>query len=184
MHEFTIREAAVADAPALAALANQYTYQNLDKRARQGGFLTGSFAAPALGAMLASVPGQVAYCQKELAGFVINSQLPAERYPPFIQAISALLPSLLYRQRPITNYRWFYYGPVLVRQEYRGQGLLQRLFEATKQTLVGRFDLGVAFIAAENAASRWVHTQKLGLEIVGNIDFEGQAYDILVFPVA
>jgi hypothetical protein len=73
MNEFVIREASVADAPALAELANQYTYQNLDENARQGGFLTGSFAAPALGAMLASVPGQVAYHQEELAGFVINS---------------------------------------------------------------------------------------------------------------
>ena len=184
MHEFIIREATVADAPALAALANQYTYQNLDERARQGGFLTGSFAAPALGAMLASVPGQVAYCEEELAGFVINSKLPAERYSPFIQAISELLPSLLYQQRPVTDYQWFYYGPVLVRQEYRGQGLLQQLFKATKQTLAGRYNLGVAFIAAENAASRWVHTQKLGLEVVGEINFQGQAYDILVFPVA
>jgi GNAT superfamily N-acetyltransferase len=184
MHEFIIREASVADAPTLAELANQYTYQNLDETARQGGFLTGSFAAPALGAMLASVPGQVAYCQDELAGFVINSKLPAERYPPFIQAINALLPSLLYQQRPVTSYEWFYYGPVLVRQEYRGQGLLQQLFEATKQTLAGRYNLGVAFIAAENEASRWVHTQKLGLEPVGEIEFQGQTYDILVFPVA
>ncbi|MFD1872722.1 GNAT family N-acetyltransferase [Hymenobacter bucti] len=183
MHEFLIREASVADAPALADLANQYTYQNLDETARQGGFLTGSFAAPALGAMLASVPGQVAYYQEELAGFVINSKLPTERYPPFIQAISALLPSLLYQQRPLTDYRWFYYGPVLVRQEYRGQGLLQQLFAATKQRLAGRFDLGVAFIAAENAASRWVHVQKLGLEPVGELNFQGQAYDILMFPV-
>jgi GNAT superfamily N-acetyltransferase len=184
MSNFTIREATVADAPALAALANQYTYQNLDEEARKGGFLTGSFAAPALGAMLASVPGQVAYCQDELAGFVINSKLPAERYPPFIQAINEMLPSLLYQQRPVTDYRWFYYGPVLVRQEYRGQGLLQQLFEATKRTLTGRFDLGVAFIAAENDASRWVHTQKLGLEVVGEINFQGQGYAILVFPVA
>ena len=183
MSEFIIREATVADAPALAELANQYTYQNLDEEARKGGFLTGSFAAPALGAMLASVPGQVAYYQEELAGFVINSKLPAERYPPFIQAINELLPSLLYQQRPVTDYQWFYYGPVLVRQEYRGKGLLQQLFEATKQKLAGRFDLGVAFIAVENAASRGVHTQKLGLEPVGEINFQGQAYDILVFPV-
>jgi hypothetical protein len=73
---------------------------------------------------------------------------------------------------------------VLVQQAYRGQGLIQRLFEATKQGVAGRFDLGVAFIAVENAASRWVHTQKLGLEPVGKIEFQGQAYDILVFSVA
>jgi hypothetical protein len=43
--------------------------------------------------------------------------------------------------------------------------------------------VGVAFIAAENAASLHVHTQKLGLEPVGGLDFEGTAYVVLAFAV-
>jgi GNAT superfamily N-acetyltransferase len=183
MTEFTCRVATTTDAPALSDLANQYTFQNLDAAARQQGFLTGVFTAPALQAMLASVPGQVAYHGQELAGFVINSKLAPERYPPLVQQISALLPSLVYQQQPLAKYSWFFYGPVLVRKEYRGQGLLQQLFQATKQELKGTFNLGIAFIAEANAASLHVHTQKLGLEIVGSIDFQGTPYAILVFPV-
>ncbi|RZK32460.1 MAG: hypothetical protein EOO57_14975, partial [Hymenobacter sp.] len=97
MNEFACRVAEVADAPAIAELANQYTYQQLSAAAREGGFLTGNFAVPALQAMLASVPGQVAYRGAELVGFVVNSRLPAERYPPLVQQISALLPTLRYQ---------------------------------------------------------------------------------------
>jgi GNAT superfamily N-acetyltransferase len=184
MTDFAFRVATAADAQALSDLANQYTFQNLDEAARQQGFLTGVFTAPAMQAMVASVPSQVAYQGQELAGFIINSKLPPERYPPLVQQISALLPSLFYRQLPLTEYRWFFYGPVLVRQEHRGQGLLQQLFEANKQELKSRFNLGIAFIAEANAVSLQLHTQKLGLEIVGNIDFQGTPYAILVFPVS
>jgi hypothetical protein len=183
MHEFEIRMASAADAPALADLANQHTYQHLDETARQGGFLTGSFAGPALQAMLASAPGQVAYQGQELAGFVINSCLEPARYPPLVQQISLLLPSLLYRNLPLTQYRWFFYGPVLVQPKYRGQGLLRQLFQASQRALAGRFDVGIAFIAEENTASLRLHTQKLGLERVGGLVFEGTAYAILVFSV-
>ena len=184
MSEFTCRLAEAADAPAIAALANQHTYQQLSAEARAGGFLTGNFVVPALQAMLASVPGQVAYRGHELAGFVVNSRLPAERYPPLVQQISALVPALRYRGRPLAGYEWFFYGPVLVRPAYRGQGLLRQLFDANRRALAGRYEVGVAFIAAENAASLHVHTHKLGLEVVGHLDFEGAGYVVLAFAVS
>lgn len=134
--------------------------------------------------MLTSVPGQVAFHRGELAGFVVNSRLAPAQYPPLVQAICAQLPGLTYRQRALADYRWFFYGPVLVRPDYRGQGLLSQLFAANRAELTGRFDLGIAFIAEENAASLHVHTHKLGLAVVGRLDFQGAAYALLVFPVS
>ena len=180
----TYRPATAVDAPAIAALANQHTYQQLAVAERQRGFLTGTFAAPGLAAMLASGPGQVAYYGEELAGFVINSRLALERYPPLVQHIGGLLPTLLFRQRPLADYRWFFYGPVLVAPAYRGQGLLQRLFGASQRALAGRYDVGIAFIAAENTASLHVHTHKLGLEVVGELEFGGTPYAVLAFEVS
>jgi hypothetical protein len=183
MSEFEIRVAEVADAAAMAALANQHTYHQLSETDRRGGFLTGTFTGAALAAMLASVPGQVAYKEGELVGFIVNSRLPAERYPPLVQQISALLPALLFRQRPLADYRWFFYGPVLLASPYRGRGLLQALFGASQRALTGRYEVGIAFIAAENAASLHVHTHKLGLEVVGELGFGGTTYVILAFEV-
>ena len=182
MNTFALRVAQPTDAPALAELANQYTYQQLSETERQNGFLTGSFSAPALHAMLASVPGQVAHHGPELAGFVVNSKLAPSQYGPLVQEIIRRLPALVYQRRALATYRWFFYGPVLVRKAYRGQGLLRQLFEASRRTLAGHFDLGIAFIATENEASLQVH-QSLGLTVVGEVSVEGRAYAILVFPV-
>ncbi|UOG77592.1 hypothetical protein MTX78_24565 (plasmid) [Hymenobacter tibetensis] len=184
MSEIALRIATVADAPALANLANQYTFQQVSEVERENGFLTGSFSAVAMQAMLTSVPSQVAFHNQELVGFIINSKLPAERYPPLVKEICALLPTFFYHQLPLTQYRWFFYGPVLVKKEYRGQGLLLKLFEANKQELRGSFDIGVAFIAEQNNASLQVHTQRLGLEIVGRVVFQGVPYAILAFSLS
>jgi GNAT superfamily N-acetyltransferase len=178
-----IHPAQPTDAPAIAALAGRHTYQQLAEADRAGGFLTGSFTAPALAAMLASVPGQVALHAGELVGFVVNSQLPPQEYPPLVQQLVARLPVLTYRQRALAEYRWFFYGPVLVQPAYRGRGLLRQLFEASRRALAGRYELGIAFIARENAASRALHTQALGLECVGEVQFAGATYDLLVFAV-
>jgi len=178
-----VRAARPTDAPAVAVLANRYTYQQLAEADRAGGFLTGSFTVPALAAMLTSVPGQAAWHAGELVGFVVNSRLPPERYPPLVQAIVALLPTLTYRQRALADYRWFFYGPVLVQPAHRGRGLLRRLFEASRQALAGRFELGIAFIARENVVSLRLHTRGLGLERVGEVQIGGATYELLVFPV-
>ncbi|MGI4739818.1 MAG: GNAT family N-acetyltransferase [Janthinobacterium lividum] len=171
------------DAPAIAALANQHTYQQLDAEARRGGFLTGAFSVPGVQAMLASVPGQVAYQQDELAGFVLNSRLSPAHYPPLVQEIIALLPQLHFRQRALATYRWFFYGPVLVQPAFRGHGLLPQLFQASHQTLAGHYELGIAFIAEGNTTSLRLHIHKLGLEVVGQHVFEGTTYVLLVFLV-
>ncbi len=184
MTEFILRTTRAADAAAVAELANQYTFQNLTEPERAGGFLTGSFTAPGLAAMLASAPGQLAYHGQELAGFIVNSHLPADQYPPFIQEIVDLLPTLRYQQRALTEYRWLFYGPVVVGAAYRGQGLLQQLFQANQRALAGRFELGIAFIATVNAASMHVHTQKLGLTVVGHLTFLGVEYALLAFAIA
>lgn len=184
MHTFALRAATPADAPAIAELANQYTYQQLSSEERQGGFLTGYFSVAGIQAMLASVPGQLAYHAHELVGFVVNSRLAPENYPPLAQKICTLLPGLRYRQRALAEYRWFFYGPVLVKPTYRGHGLLQQLFEASQSELTGHFELGIAFIAKENISSLRVHSQKLGLEEVGSVTFGGISYALLAFLVA
>lgn len=179
--EFELRLAGVPDAAKLAALANQHTYEQLDETTRQSGFLTGTFTTATVAERLTSAPGVIATYQGEVAGFVINSQLRANQYPPFIQEIVALLPQLVFQQRALTTYRWFFYGPVLVLPPYRGQGLLQKLFHATQHLLANQYEVGVAFIAERNTTSLHLHTQKLGLEMVGRSVVHGEVYILFAF---
>ncbi|MBU6434470.1 MAG: hypothetical protein KGS09_19780 [Nitrospirae bacterium] len=45
------------------------------------------------------------------------------------------------------------------------------------------FDVGVAFVADENAHSLRAHLDRLGMEQVGDFAFSGKDYHILAFEV-
>jgi len=183
MEDFSIRVATDLDVPAIVALANQNTYQVLSATDRQAGFLTGSFTEEAIQKMMDSEPCLVAYYQQELAGFLINSKLTPTAYPPLVQHIIHKMPGLTYRNLPLINYKWFFYGPVLVTKKFRGKGLLSRLFYKSKEQLQGKFEVGIAFINTQNINSYTAHTQSLGLELVGQLTFQTHVYHILAVSI-
>src|SRR5688572_2057102 len=103
MSDFIIKVATEEDLCQLVALANQYTYQNLSDEERQTGFLTGTFSEDSMRSIILSAPCMVAYNQADLAGFIINSKLPAHQYPPVVQEIIKLLPALNFRGKPLNQ---------------------------------------------------------------------------------
>jgi hypothetical protein len=64
-----------------------------------------------------------------------------------------------------------------------GPRLLRLLFEARWCTLAGQFELGLAFIATDNAAALRVPTQALALAMVGELSVGGQSYAILISSI-
>jgi hypothetical protein len=183
IEEYLIRTATTADVAAITDLANHNTYSELSATEREEGFLTGRFEQPAVSQMVDAALSVVACYKQELAGFVINSNLPAAAYPPLVQTLALKLPEINYQNKPLAAYRYFYYGPVLVSQPHRGRGLLTRLFNYTRGLLRSRFDLGIAFIHAQNRNSLDIHTHHLGLKVVGQFLFAKSDYFILVFEV-
>ncbi|RDC66535.1 GNAT family N-acetyltransferase [Adhaeribacter pallidiroseus] len=181
MANFTIWVASLHDVPAIVNLANQYTYQNLSTSDRESSFLTGVFSETAVGAMISSAPSIVAYYQNHLAGFVLNTRLAPAEYPPLVQRIIKTLPDLTFRNLPVDTYPYCFYGPVLVAQQYRSQGLLRHLFLKATEALKSRFNLALAFIDEGNGTSYQVHVQHLGFTQVGKLTFNNRSYAIVAF---
>ncbi|GEO07202.1 acetyltransferase [Adhaeribacter aerolatus] len=183
MKAYLIRRASEADVPGITDLANKYVYDKLSVADRTGGFLTGRFEQPAIIKMINSANSLVALYHQEIVGFALNSRLPAEDYPPLVQNMIVKLSEITFQHRPLTAYSFFFYGPVLVSKHHRGQGLLSQMFRRTQDQNQQNFQLGLAFIHEQNQHSLNVHTQTLGLEVVGQFTFEDHQYYILVFRV-
>ncbi|HEY6365201.1 MAG TPA: hypothetical protein VI585_10485 [Candidatus Binatia bacterium] len=52
--------------------------------------------------------------------------------------------------KALSSYNSYIYGPVCIDRAYRRRGLLRGLYEAQKQELAGRFEVGVAFVSRTN----------------------------------
>jgi predicted GNAT superfamily acetyltransferase len=83
--------------------------------------------------------------------------------------------------KPLSSYSSYIYGPVCIDRTYRGRGLLRGLYEAQKQDLAGKFDVGVAFVSRSNCHSLNAHIAGLGMTEVGDFELKGNVYVILAF---
>ena len=77
----------------------------------------------------------------------------------------------------------FVYGPVCIAHSQRGRELLVALYQGLLSALGARYDLGVALIPKETPRSFEAHVRKLGKTAVGEYEFRGQEYDIVVFHI-
>lgn len=74
----------------------------------------------------------------------------------------------------------FLYGPVSIRQAFRGKGILTQLLIHICQTLQDEFTLGVAFVDEENQKSLAVHRHYPMTEF-GNITINDRQYTLFTF---
>jgi hypothetical protein len=92
------------------------------------------------------------------------------------------LPRLDSLERRLDAQRTFVYGPVCVDRGQRGRGVLRAMFDTLRREIAGDYDAGVLFIAKPNQRSLDAHVQGLGMTVVGEYEFDQNAYWILAFP--
>jgi predicted GNAT family N-acyltransferase len=113
----------------------------------------------------------------------MGSTLGASARIPILVKMIECYDSLRFDGRLLNEYRSYVYGPVCVDRSVRGQGVLESLFRECLAQLAGRFELGVLFISAENQRSSEAHRRKLGMERVGEFEFEENMFHVLAFHV-
>lgn len=78
---------------------------------------------------------------------------------------------------------FFLYGPVVVDDPFRGQGVLRALADELFARMTGRYDVAVAFIESVNQASMAVH-DRLGFHVFGSFVIGEREYLVLSREVA
>jgi hypothetical protein len=78
----------------------------------------------------------------------------------------------------------YQYGPVCIDKEYRGTGLIEKLFEFSAEAMSKRYDVLVTFINKNNPRSFKAHTQKIGLKVIGEFEFNRNQYYELAYDTS
>ena len=177
------RRAKLEDIPAILDVQAANFIDSLEDAERRGGFLSVEFTRHQLEEMASHVGIIVAAIGGRLAGYLCASSCEFNRPFPLLAAMMQQFDAIDYRDRSLASSRVFIYGPVCIDRAYRGRGLLRRLYETLQQEVVGRYDIGVAFVAEDNPHSLRAHMDGLGMAHVGEFVFSGKRYHILAFGV-
>ena len=87
-----------------------------------------------------------------------------------------------YRGRPLSEVRFFVGGQVCVDRQYRGRGLLARLYEHIALTAPATYELCVTEIAVRNQVSIRAH-ERMGFETISRYSDAREEWVIVAWPL-
>jgi len=96
-------------------------------------------------------------------------------WPMFAFMINAL-PNLEYRGKKLSIENSYQYGPICIDKSVRGTGLLEAIFEFSKNKMSKKFPILVTFVNKTNERSYQAHKRKLGLDVIQEFEFNGNNY--------
>ncbi|MEQ5324862.1 N-acetyltransferase [Proteus vulgaris] len=143
------------------------TLLQANSESQQGG-LYGEYPQNKVEAMYQySINTIIAINQENIVAVVFSFPVTSFSIPPIAQEINRRFPE-------ITQNNWFY-GPVCIDKTHRGKSLLKDLYQQICSLHGGH---PIAFVNSENIRSLKAH-QKLGMEIVKNIEFKGTSWWVI-----
>ncbi|MFK8008960.1 MAG: GNAT family acetyltransferase [Saprospiraceae bacterium] len=175
------RIATTNDIHQVMALQKQNLFANLSEAEREDGFVTTPFTYT----QIREIIGQKGLFVTEIDGKIIAYAF-AGSWKYFSQwkmfkVMIASLPKLIFDGKRINTQNTFQYGPICIDNNYRGNGVLQALFEKMRLEMIKKYPISITFINKENKRSLFAHTQKLNWDIIDEFEFNNKTYLTLGF---
>ncbi|MEO6919813.1 MAG: hypothetical protein ABI171_12505 [Collimonas sp.] len=179
-----IRQAGAGDYPKIIKLQLENTPGQLSETEKLQGFVVSSMDEQQLAAINQALGILVAMDGDRLAGFVCMAPTTMQPRHPVVDAMLATLADQQFGGKSLLRQRVFVYGPVCIGKQWRGQGILQKLFAAVKIYTRADYDIGAAFIDDRNPHSLAAHVQGLKMAALTPFSCLRLNYQLVVFSTA
>jgi GNAT superfamily N-acetyltransferase len=160
---------------------NLFTELSPERQSQQG-FVFAEHNLSLLKRFAAELPQVIAMSNDQVVGY--NLAMPVSMR----NEIASLVPMFdefdrcQYKGKPLASYRYMVGGQVCVHKDFRGHGLLSKLYHETKNRLPTGYQLCVTEVAARNAAGINAH-QKMGFEVVNTYHDGTELWKIVVWDL-
>lgn len=178
-----VRQAVPNDYSAIIELQNANTPDQLTEEEKKQGFVISSMTEETLDDINKNLGVLVAIEDNKLAGFVCLTTTNPLPEHPVVKAMRESFPKQIFNDKKLTDYRVFIYGPVLINSNWRGKGILKKLFATVKNFTKKDYDLGTALINDKNPHSLAVHVEGLGMIALTPFNYKDETFQLVVFPV-
>lgn len=163
------------------ALQNKNLVRSLSESELKDGFLSGEFTLDKLRAMNDNICIMTCFSGDDLCGYHIASTLEFNQASPLLMQMMQQFNKIIYKDKPLAEYKCFIAGPSCIAKEYRGLGiypqLIASLFDFLKDTQ-NPSRLRISFASESNPRSLNAQ-KKIGCEIIGEFEFDSHKFMIL-----
>lgn len=179
------RIAQIEDIEKVLELHFKYQIDSINEEDKKDGFITTAFTKEQMIDLITLEQGLfIAVVDEKVVAYVMSASWNFwSRWPMFAFMVEDL-PNLEYLGQKLSVKNSYQYGPVCVDKEYRGSGVLEKIFEFARQNMVKRFPILVTFINKINQRSFEAHTKKLKLEVIKEFSYNNNNYYELVYDTS
>jgi RimJ/RimL family protein N-acetyltransferase len=161
------------------SMANLRTTLSADAKAKEG-FVTWVYSPESLKAIHTVIPSVIVKDDDTVAAYCLSlSPACVDVYPPMASTHS-LVSALEYNGRPLGGQKVYYCGQICVAQAYRGQGLVDMLYQFHRRHFTPQFDLLATEISTANPRSLKAH-EKVGFKRIATHRDEMDEWDVVLW---
>lgn len=127
------------------------------------GFVTWSYSLELLRQMNTQQPHVIVKDNDKVIGYALVALREASQFHPDLNAMIVQLQTLEYKNKKLSDYKYYVMGQVCVDAAYRGQHVFQMLYVHHKKLFKKDFDFVVTEISTSNKRSMRAH-EKIGFK--------------------
>jgi len=159
---------------------NLYTSLSAEKQAEQG-FVFAEHTMELLKLMASHLPQIVALVDGKVVGYTLAMASTMKNDLPSLAPMFDEFEKCFYKGRKLTDYKFAVGGQVCVDANFRGLGLLSKLYHAAKEYLPDGYQLIVTEVSRRNTVSLKTH-QKMGFEVIHSYNGE-ELWDVIAWDI-
>lgn len=176
--------ATLEDSEAVLRLHAKYHIDTISQVDKKDGFVTTPFDEAILAELIAQNGLFIAKEGEVVLAYVMAASWQfCSRWPIFEKMIEGL-PSLQYANQTLSVDNSYQYGPICIDKSLRGTAVLKDIFEFARVEMAKRYPILVTFVNQVNPRSFAAHTRKLGLDVIGEFEFNGNQYWELAYETS
>lgn len=161
---------------------NLYTSLTKEQQAQQG-FVFAEHDMERLKIMAAEIPQVVALHQGRVIGYNLAMTRGMKEILPILVPMFEEFEKTSFKGKLLGAYSFMVGGQVCVNAEFRGQGLLSKLYHETRNRISKDYELCVTEISSRNPNSLKTH-QKMGFQIAGTYHDGKEPWNVVVWELA
>jgi methionine synthase II (cobalamin-independent) len=180
-----LKLASLEDIEDVLTLHRKYQIDTILEEDKKDGFVTTAFTREQLEKLIQEEQGLfIARHDNAVVAYVMSASWQFWSVWPIFSRMIENLPNLEYAGYTLSVDNSYQYGPVCVDKAYRGSGLLEAIFDFAREEMSRRYPVLVTFINKINTRSYTAHTQKLGLEVIAEFEFNNNHYLELAYDTS
>jgi len=163
----------------------RYQVDSIAQEDKRDGFVTTPFTKEQLTDLIEKEQGLfIAVEDGEVIAYVMAASWQFWSLWPMFRHMIEGLHHLEYLGQTLSVDNSYQYGPVCIDKRVRGSGVLEQLFDLSREHMSKRYPILVTFINKINPRSFQAHTRKLGLEVIQEFEFNNNHYYELVYDTS